>query len=154
MADLDAIEPWIAGLIESLDDRGRRDLARKLAILMRRGQADRIARQQNPDGTPYAPRKPRLRARAGTIRRRADNLRMFRKLRQAKYLLTRIEDDGVAVGFTGTTARIALVHQRGLRDRVSRESNAPEVTYSMRQLLGWSADDRAAVMDAVLAHLD
>ena len=54
-------------------------------------------------------------------------------------------DSSAAVGFDGCTARIARVHQLGLRDKVSRYRN--EYDYPKRELLGFSDDDKTWVRD-------
>jgi phage virion morphogenesis protein len=54
----------------------------------------------------------------------------------------------VLVGFTAAAARIARIHQLGLRDRVSRKPGAPEVTYEARELLGFTQDERLMILSA------
>jgi|GEM_PF-5645917 len=63
-----ALETWAAAQLARLAPAERRRLARKLAVEVRRDQQKRIAAQQNPDGSAYAPRKPRAEARNGRIR--------------------------------------------------------------------------------------
>jgi phage virion morphogenesis protein len=85
----------------------------QVATYLRRSQAERIAAQRNPDGSPYEPRKPRLRNKKGAIRRT-----MFEKLRQAKRLRKTATAQSATVTIGGRSARIARVHQYGLRDKV------------------------------------
>ena len=107
-----------------------------------------LGAQTNPDGTPYAPRKEqRLRAQQGSIKRRA----MFSKLSTAKWLKATAQGDTAVVGFFGSVARIAATHQRGLKDRVTRDG--PRVEYAQRELLGFTALDQEHIMDSVLRHL-
>ena len=114
---------------------------------LRRSQAQRIAAQQNPDGSPFEPRKPQNRNRQGAIRRRA----MFSKIRQAKHLKAFATAGAAEVGFIGATARIARVHQYGLRDRIGR--NGPQHQYPQRELLGFSDADLRLVQDFLIDHL-
>ncbi|MGO2242744.1 MAG: phage virion morphogenesis protein [Halomonas sp.] len=146
--DLQALEDWVGPLLARLDVKQRRALARNVARDLRRRQRDRIRAQTNPDGTPFAPRKPQsFRAKQGSIRRRA----MFSKLSTAKWLKATNQGDTAVVGFFGNVARLATTHQRGLKDRVSRDG--PRVEYAQRELLGFTALDQEHIMDSVLAHL-
>ncbi|OHV11203.1 phage virion morphogenesis protein [Kushneria phosphatilytica] len=143
--DMQQLDDWLAPLIARLDAHERRRLARVVATDLRRAQRERIKRQQNPDGSDFAPRKSR--DRQGAIRRGV----MFSKLRTAKYLRTRTSPDGATVGFFGRVASIARTHQYGLRDRVTE--NGPRVKYAQRELLGFSEADREHVRDLILDHL-
>lgn len=130
MADLEALETWLSPLLQKLDVRGRAQLARKAAQQLRRSQQQRIRDQVNPDGSPFEARKPRdLRGKKGRIKRR-----MFEKLKMARYLKAKGTPKEVVVGFAGRVARIARVHQYGLRDRPER--SAPEIAYPKREILG------------------
>lgn len=150
MADnMQALEEWVGPLLAKLDEKQRRALARNVARDLRRRQRERIRAQTNPDGTPFAPRKEqRLRARQGSIKRQV----MFSKLSTAKWLKATAQGDTAVVGFFGSVARIATTHQRGLKDRVSRDG--PRVEYAQRELLGFTALDSEMIMDSVLTHLD
>lgn len=145
---MQALEEWVGPLLAQLDIKQRRALARQVARDLRRRQRERIRAQTNPDGTPYAPRKEqRLRAQQGSIKRRT----MFSKLTTAKWLKATAQGDTAVVGFLGNVARIATTHQRGLKDRVTRDG--PRVEYAQRELLGFTAQDREDIMDSVLKHL-
>ena len=144
--DLAALEDWLGPLIRQLEPAQRRVLTRQVARDLRRRQVANIKAQRNPDGTAFAPRK-RLRARSGAIRRRA----MFQRIRLPKYLKARGDAREARVGFSGLVARIARVHQYGLRDRVERDG--PTVDYPERHLLGYSADDIEAIRNSVIDHL-
>lgn len=145
--DLQALEDWAAPLLDRLEAKERRRLARLVARDLRRSQRKRIKAQQNPDGTPYAPRKPQLRAQAGGIRRKA----MFTKLRTAKYLKARATAGTAVVGFVGRVAKIARIHQEGLRAKVDRDG--PMYDYPARRLVGFTPADRELIRDALLNHL-
>lgn len=146
--DLRAIEDWAGVLLARLGAGERRKLNQAIARDLRRNQQQRIAVQKNPGGTPYAPRKPRkdLRGKVGRVKRK-----MFAKLRQARYLKLQSTADHIALGFVGRTARLARVHQYGLRDRAER--GAPDVQYAQRQLLGLTDADLELIRDRLLEHL-
>jgi len=145
--DLRALEEWAGALLSRLEPAQRRKLTQAVARDLRRSQQRRIATQQNPDGSPYAPRKPRkARAKSGRIKRK-----MFSKLGQAKHLKLQSTADSAALTFLGRTARMARVHQYGLRDKPGR--NSPDTQYARRELLGFSAADRELIRDSLLTHL-
>jgi len=145
--DLNALEDWAGALLNRLQPAERRKVTQSIARELRRSQQQRIAAQRNPDGTPFAPRKPRepLRAKQGRVKRK-----MFTKLRAAKHLKLQSDASSIAIGFLGRTARLARVHQYGLRDRPGR--NAPDIQYARRELLGFSPDELDMIRDQLLAH--
>lgn len=147
--DLRALEDWAGALLNQLQPKERRQVTQTIARELRRRQQQRIGAQRNPDGTPYAPRKPRqqLRAKAGRIKQR----KMFAKLRTARYLRLQSDASSIAIGFAGRLSRIARVHQYGLRDKPGR--NSPDVQYQRRELLGLSDDDLEMIRDQLLQHL-
>ncbi|WP_375592111.1 phage virion morphogenesis protein [Chitiniphilus eburneus] len=147
MAELSTLSEFADGLLAQLRPAARRALARRIARQLRASQQQRIAAQQTPDGSPYAPRRPQ-RWRPGKIRRQ-----MFAKLRTARWLKLRATDSAAIVEFADQVQGMARVHQFGLRDRVSRRLGALDAQYPMRELLGLSADDIAAIRDLVLRHL-
>lgn len=146
--DLRALEDWAGALLAKLEPKERRQLNQGIARELRRSQQQRIAAQKNPDGTPYAPRKPRqaLRGKQGRVKQK-----MFTKLRQARHLKLQSDPSNIAISFLGRTARLARVHQYGLRDRPGR--NAPDVQYSSRELLGLTTAEREFIRDRLLDHL-
>lgn len=143
--NLNALEDWAGALLERLKPAERRKLNQTLARELRRSQQQRIAAQQNPDGSAYAPRKPRKNL------RRQGRIKMFAKLRQAKHLKLQSAADSIAVGFLGNSARIARVHQLGLNDRPER--NGPEIRYARRELLGFTEAELDMIRDRLLQHL-
>jgi phage virion morphogenesis protein len=145
--DLRALDDWLAPLLAGISPSARRRLARDLARDLRRQQQRRIAAQLNPDGSRYEARKATLRDRKGKIRRGA----MFSKIRTATYLRIEASPDEASIGFAGRVARIASVHQLGLRDRV--RPDGPEVQYATRRLLGLTADEREGIRDRILRSL-
>ena len=145
-ADLQPLDTWASGLLANLSPAARRALARDIATKLCTNQQQRIAAQLNPDGTPYAPRKPQLRQKAGRIRRQ-----MFSKLRTARFLKTEASADAALVGFASQVERIARVHQLGLRDRV--RPGGPEYRYATRELLGIGTAEEHALAEIVLGFL-
>ena len=149
MSDLNALEDWAGPILRQLEPAGRVKLARSLAQQLRRSQQQRVAAQRNPDGSAFAPRKPqKLREKAGRVKRKA---KMFQKMRTAAYLKASGDGRAVTVGFAGRIARIARVHQYGLRDRVA--PRGPTAQYERRQLLGLSSADLNLIRDGMLAHI-
>lgn len=140
------MEAQLSGLISQLEPSARRVLARAIAKELQPRQRKRIADQLNPDGTPFAKRKPQLRQKAGRIRRT-----MFSKLRTVRYLKSAATANSAVVGFVGEVERIARVHQLGLRDRAQK--GGKDTQYAARELLGFTDDDVSAVHDLVIAHL-
>lgn len=147
--NLEALETWAVVLLNRLEPGERSKLARSIGQELRRSQQKRVMAQENPDGSKYAPRKQRnLRGKQGRVKRK---LAMFKKLRTASYLKVRGDSNGVSVGFTGRIARIARVHQFGLKDRAER--GAPDVRYDQREVLGFSEADIDLIRDELLNHL-
>ena len=146
-ADMEAIA---GALLRRVDAGERSKILRVMARTLRSSQAGRITRQQDPDGQPFAVRKPqpagRLR-RSGTIKRKA----MFRKLRNTTNLKAGSTDTEAWVGFSGRAARIARVHQEGLEDAPS--IGAKPVRYARRMLLGDTEAERQALLDILFAHV-
>ena len=147
---LEALEDWAGVLLSKLEPAARSKLARSLAQKLRRSQQQRIKQQRNPDGSPYSARKPReLRGKQGRVKRQA---KMFQKLPKASYLKAKGDGQAITVGFTGRVARIARVHQYGLKDRA--EANAPEVKYEQRKVLGLSKADLEMIQDELLIAIN
>jgi phage virion morphogenesis protein len=147
MDELKALDTWAGSLLSKLDGAGRRAALRDIAKSLQASQRQRIAQQRNPDGSAYDKRKPRLRQKAGRIKRGA----MFARLRMAKYLRSEVNSEGVAVGFSGRIARVARVHQYGLSDAV--EKGGAQHKYAERVLLGFTEQDHEMIKDVLLSHL-
>lgn len=150
MAPVDEIQAKLTALIANLSPQARRSLARKIGQALRKSQANRIARQQNPDGSAFEPRKPRkdFRKKQGRIKRKA----MFAKLRTARHLKVRSNGNEVSVGFNGASAAIAAVHQYGLQGTVDKNKGF-KVQYAQRELLGFSESDVELIEGLILEQL-
>jgi phage virion morphogenesis protein len=146
---LEAPEDWAAGLLGQLEPASRNKLARRLGQALRRSQQQRIIAQRNPDGSKYVPRKQRnLRGKYGRVKRK---VQMFQQLRTANFLKVRGDGSAIRVGFTGRIARIARVHQYGLKDRPER--GTPDVKYDQREVLGFTDTDLDLIRNALLNHV-
>lgn len=145
--NLSALEDWAGGLLAQLEPRARRQMSQAIARDLRKSQQQRISAQRNPDGSPFSPRKEReLRGKKGRVKRK-----MFTKLKAAKHLKLQTDANSIGLAFLGRTARLARVHQYGLRDRPGR--NAPQVQYAQRELLGFAPGDLDLIRDSILKHL-
>ncbi|WP_053140639.1 phage virion morphogenesis protein [Erwinia billingiae] len=133
MNGLEVFDERLGALIGNLSPAARKDMARSIAKRLRAGQQQNIKRQQEPDGTPFKPRKAPVRKKKGRVKRE-----MFARLRTAKYMKAKGTADDAVVEFTGNVQRMARVHHYGLRDRPAR--GGKEVKYEARVLLGLSAN--------------
>ena len=142
------LEDWRRAVLTAAAPSDRRALMRALVQQLRRSQADRIAAQRNPDGSPYAPRKPqpRLRDARGRLRRA-----MFERMRTNAHLKASSTAEEASVFIEGESGRIARVHQYGLRDRVQR-TRGLTIRYPVRELLGFTEGDKRAALQALLEH--
>jgi phage virion morphogenesis protein len=146
---LEALEDWAAGLLGQLEPASRNTLARSVGQALRRSQQQRIIAQQNPDGSKYAPRRQRnLRGKQGRLKRK---MKMFQKLRKAKFMKMQGAGDAIRIGFTGRIARITHIHQFGLKDRAER--NAPDTQYHRREILGFTNADFHCIRVTILDHM-
>lgn len=150
MATVEEVKAKLTALINNLSPQARRQLARNIGQALRKNQQARIARQENPDGTAFEPRKPRKEfgKKKGRIKRKA----MFAKLRTARYFKIQSNANEVSVGFNGSSAMIAKVHQYGLMSSPSKTKDF-KVRYAQRELLGFSQSDLDIIEDLVIEQL-
>ncbi|MCP6612596.1 phage virion morphogenesis protein, partial [Klebsiella pneumoniae] len=73
---------------------------------------------------------------------------MFTRLRTLRFMKLRPDAGGVTVGFDGIAARIARIHQYGLKDEVGPGAYAQ---YPARELLGMTPADLNATENAVIS---
>lgn len=145
---LEALEEWAGGLLGQLEPDSRTKLARSIGQALRRSQQQRILAQKNPDGSKYALRKQRnLRGKQGRTKQK---VRMFQKLRTASFLKVQGNGNAIGIGFTGRIARIARVHQYGLKDRA--KPGAADVRYEKREILGFTDTDLDRIHRTLLDH--
>ena len=145
MAELQALNDYLAPLLTKLSDAERRKLEMSIARKVRASQKTRITRQQNPDGSAFVPRKKRLRDKKNKIKNK-----MFNLIKTSKYMKIERTSEGVAIGFMNRVANIARVHQYGLRDRV--EKGGPTIKYDSRELLGFTPAELEMIESEVLDH--
>lgn len=150
MATVEEVQAKLSALINNLSPQARRQLARNIGQALRKNQQARIARQETPDGTAFEPRKPRKEfgKKKGRIKRKA----MFAKLRTARYFKIQSNANEVSVGFNGSSAMIAKVHQYGLMSSPSKTKDF-KVRYAQRELLGFSQSDLDIIEDLVIEQL-
>ena len=150
MATVEDVQAKLTALINNLSPQARRQLARNIGQALRKNQQARIARQENPDGTAFEQRKPRKEfgKKKGRIKRKA----MFAKLRTARYFKIQSNANEVSVGFNGSSAMIAKVHQYGLMSSPSKTKDF-KVRYAQRELLGFSQSDLDIIEDLVIEQL-
>ena len=150
MATVEEVQAKLNALINNLSPQSRRQLARNIGQSLRKNQQARIARQENPDGTAFEPRKTRKEfgKKKGRIKRKA----MFAKLRTARYFKIQSNANEVSVGFNGSSAMIAKVHQYGLMSSPSKTKDF-KVRYAQRELLGFSQSDLDIIEDLVIEQL-
>ena len=123
---------WLAGLEHQLEPAQQRELLRRIVQQLRVNMRDRIKQQREPSGKQFTPRK---RSQIGRIRRQAG---MFQRI--GRDIKTEYSADHASVGFAGRTASIAKVHQQGLV--VKPGPNISPVRYAVRELVGWSEEDK------------
>lgn len=150
MSTVEEVQAKLTALINNLSPQARRQLARNIGQALRKNQQARIARQENPDGTAFEPRKPRKEfgKKKGRIKRKA----MFAKLRTARYFKIQSNANEVSVGFNGSSSMIAKVHQYGLMSSPSKTKDF-QVRYAQRELLGFSQSDLDIIEDLVIEQL-
>ncbi|WP_455863787.1 phage virion morphogenesis protein [Pantoea agglomerans] len=147
MSGLEAFDERLGALIGNLSPAARKEMARSIAKRLRAGQQQNIRRQQEPDGTPFKPRKAPARKKKGRVKRE-----MFAKLRTAKYMKTQASPNESVIEFAGNVQRMARVHHYGLRDWPSLKGK--EVKYESRPLLGISEQDLKMIEEIMISSLE
>lgn len=152
MATIEQIEAKLTALLVNINPQQRRNLAKKIGMQLRKSQSERIAKQQNPDGSAYEPRKVQRQAKRakGRVKRKA----MFAKLRTARFLKVWSNSDEISVGYAGNrtnTAYVASVHQYGLTVKIGR--NLKKYKYPQRELLGFTDKDLEMIEELVVEQL-
>ncbi|KGQ36807.1 phage virion morphogenesis protein [Gallibacterium genomosp. 1] len=147
MDNVDELTNKLSALIANLSPQARRHLAKNIGKKITQSQRQRITNQQNPDGTSFIPCK-NLRKKKGWIRRQ----KMFVKLKMARYLKAKSTANQVVVGFSGSAANIAAVHQFGQRGVVNEKHNI-STQYAKRELLGFTDQDKALVEELIIHQL-
>lgn len=149
MDNVDELTNKLSHLVANLSPQARRNLAKNIGQKIAQSQRKRITSQQNPDGSRYTPRKQQLRKKKGRIKRQA----MFVKLKMARYLKVKASANQVTVGFNGSAANIAAIHQYGKSGVVNEKRNI-STQYAKRELLGFTEQDKALVEELIILGLD
>jgi len=143
---LEAIEPFLREIMDAVEPRQRKRLADKLMRMARRENAQRIARNVEPEGGPMAPRKRR------TGRKRG---KMFKRIGKTSSLRIRTTPDMGELTFANRMVEdTAATHHFGLEGFVgkTRAGRVVRTKYQARQLLGFGRE-REELIDEVLQHL-
>lgn len=145
--DMLKVKSAFDGLLQNISKSRRHLLYQQIGRELARSQRRRIKAQQNPDGTAFAPRK-KQRGKKGSIKQQT----MFQKISSARFMKLRRTNEGIELGYSGSDAQIANVHQFGLRSRVNRRADG-KVKYEQRELLGFTADDIQMIEEFVIKAL-
>lgn len=145
--DVAHVKTAFEALLKNISKPRRRLLYQQIGRELARSQRRRIKAQQNPDGTPYAPRKAKHKTKG-----RINSKLMFKKIGLPAHLKLRYENEGISLGFYGGDAAIAEIHQYGLKGRVRPEFNW-KVPYDKRELLGFTEEDAQMIEGFVLKAL-
>jgi phage virion morphogenesis protein len=150
---LEQLEAFLQSVMQGLSPAEMRKASMKIGQAVRRANLQRIAMNVQPDGTPMAPRRPRMDTR-GRLRR-ADGGKMFRKLRAIKGWQLDARADGVELR-PGKGAKVVAEHHFGLRGYVGRSPTGERVftRYAARPLLGFAPKDEEAVIEALSKLID
>ncbi|MDI3292536.1 phage virion morphogenesis protein [Janthinobacterium tructae] len=149
--DLHALEAWAGALLAKLQPAQRRTINHKVAIDLRRSQAQHIKAQQGPDGAAYPARKRRKEFKGKNGRIKRQKAAMFNKIRTAKYLKAHADPGQLTIGFVGMVMHVARVHHEGLTDNVTKKG--PKYSYPARPLLGLNESARTMIRESLLRHL-
>ena len=125
-------------LLKNISKPRRRLLYQQIGRELARNQRRRIKAQQNPDGSPFEPRKKRKQF--SKKKGRIKNQLMFKKIVSPSHLKIRYEQEGMSLGLYGGDAAIANVHQYGVYSSPSKYKDF-KVKYAQRELLGFSEED-------------
>lgn len=140
MSDFAALGTWLQPLLQRLSPQAQAQMMRRVAIELRTRNQQRTRSQVDTEGQPFVPRKS------------GDGQPMFRELTLARYFKTKANAQSAEVGFAGSAARIASVHNIGRTDVVNKAKGIRHA-YPRRQLLGISEEDQAFVQEVILDYL-
>lgn len=132
-------------LLNKLSPIRRKIILRKVITQLRDNNQQRIKSQQNPDGSPFAPRK--LQQQVKGLRHKRGP--MFSKLRLNKHLRLQVSGTDAVLGFSGRTGAIAYQHQEGEPDN----SEGVSIPTTKRQLLGITPEDEQVILEIIFKEL-
>jgi len=134
MDSLEKLATWANPLIEKLSPNERTRLLKQLALLLRRLNQQRITKQVTPNGEKFTPR-----------RNVTNKTPLFAKLKKNRHIKARSTPHSATVSFIGRAGFIASVHHHGLEDYI--EKPGPKIKYPTRELLGFSPQDEAEILN-------
>ena len=140
MSDFSALGTWLQPLLQQLSPQARSQMMRRVAMELRKRNQQRTRSQVDADGERFVPRKS------------GDGQPMFRELTMLRHFKTKATAQTAEVGFTGSAARIARVHNIGRTDVVNKARGIRHA-YPRRQLLGISDADQAFIEDVISDYL-
>ncbi|GGZ02734.1 phage virion morphogenesis protein [Novosphingobium colocasiae] len=153
--DLQQFEEWFGRILQGMEPAARKRAAMKLGQRLRANNLKRIAANVEPDGSPMAPRKPRL-DRRGRLRARAGG-KMFKGLRRARNWKIDADQDGVEIRpATGAVDRVGSVSQFGEISTVGYLRNGTPIRarYAMRRILGFGPEDDTLALEVAASLFD
>jgi phage virion morphogenesis protein len=139
------VERWLVATLATLEPSNRKALLREIGRELRKRNQRRISRQIGPDGTPWPARK---RDSAGRVRKTA---KMLQGLREIRRLALTVRPDGIELGYSGRSARLAAIHHYG--EVAPVEPGGPIVKYAARPVLGLDPADIDFVRDRIMNAL-
>lgn len=143
--ELEAIEPFIGEVLQSVEPGQRRKLMDKLMRAVRRANAQRIAANVEPDGAKMAPRK----------KRKGKRGKMFRRIGKQSSLRIRVSPDEGELRFANPLVEeTAATHHFGLTGFVGRTRTGRVIRtkYDARRIIGFGKE-QDELLDEVLRHL-
>lgn len=142
---LEAIEPFLGEIMQSVAPGQRKRLADKLMRLSRRANTKRIASNVTPEGGAMPARK----------KRKGKKGKMFKRIGKASSLKIRTTADMGELRFANPLVEsTAATHHLGLEGFVgkTRTGRVIRTKYQARALLGFGPEQEE-FLDEVLAHL-
>ncbi|WP_400260291.1 phage virion morphogenesis protein [Moraxella sp. ATCC 23246] len=139
-------------MVENLSPAEIDKLKKRLAMKLRRSQSKRIGANQNPDGSSYAPRKPRT-YRNGKPRKQVRS-KMMKRIRLVANMWTEHTADGFYIEPKNRVAGIAAVHHFGLSARIGGGKTVSHAQFPSRKLLGFSQEDRQMIQEELMDYIE
>lgn len=137
--ELEALPEWVDALAQRIEPKQRRKVARKIAQQLRKSNRARTKDQRDADGDRFI--RPLKRS----------NNPMFREITALRYFKAKGTDSKAIIGYAGSAAHIAEIHQEGRRSEVRPGSK--KVPYPERTLVGINTTDEQMVLSLLQALL-
>ncbi len=140
-----AIRNPFLGILETVEPKNRRKIARAISREVRAKQSDRILANVDSEGSAYPPRRKSTRRR---VKKRP--AKMFQKLGRRSRLRMRSNANVAAVEINPKDALIARTHHYGLKERIGRKQVH---RFEKRPLLGFGKEEEKLIGDLVLKSI-